>query len=154
MSLKRDKLIGAIMTKSELFKAAHKLTREVIKAGDDYRATFGLCLKFIAKGGLKQKVSWEDFDTIIAFLLSNCKPTVLRTNRQIGKHIVAEFGFSHLEKRAVVQSKLFWKKLVSKCHPDKGGSQVQSIHVNFGYKAQRELKQLLDMDTIKGWFTE
>ena len=36
------------MTKSELFKAAHKLAKKVIKAGDNYRVTFGACLKMIA----------------------------------------------------------------------------------------------------------
>lgn len=35
------------MNKSELFKAAHKLTKEVIKTGDDYRVTFGAAIKFI-----------------------------------------------------------------------------------------------------------
>lgn len=33
------------MTKSELFKAAHSLTKQVIQAGDDYRATFAAALK-------------------------------------------------------------------------------------------------------------
>lgn len=35
------------MTKSELFKKAHQLTKSVIKAGDDYRITFGLAIKAI-----------------------------------------------------------------------------------------------------------
>lgn len=30
---------------TNLFKQAHSLTRATIQAGDDYRATFGLCLK-------------------------------------------------------------------------------------------------------------
>ena len=33
------------MTKSEIFCQAHALTRQVIQAGDDYRATFGAALK-------------------------------------------------------------------------------------------------------------
>lgn len=36
------------MNKSKLFKQAHKLAKKVIQAGDDYRATFGLCLKHLA----------------------------------------------------------------------------------------------------------
>lgn len=35
------------MTKSTLFKQAHALAKAIIKAGDNYRATFGLCLKAI-----------------------------------------------------------------------------------------------------------
>lgn len=35
------------MTLSELFKAAHKLAKQIIKAGDNYHVTFGACLKFI-----------------------------------------------------------------------------------------------------------
>lgn len=33
------------MTNKDLFKQAHELTRATIQAGDDYRATFGLCLQ-------------------------------------------------------------------------------------------------------------
>lgn len=35
------------MTNSDLFKAAHKLTKKVIQAGDCYRTTFGAALKII-----------------------------------------------------------------------------------------------------------
>lgn len=35
------------MTKSELFKKAHALAKATIKAGDNYLATFSLCLKAI-----------------------------------------------------------------------------------------------------------
>ena len=35
------------MTKSELFKAAHKLAKSVMQAGDSYSATFALCLKAV-----------------------------------------------------------------------------------------------------------
>lgn len=36
------------LTKSAIFKAAHRMVRRVRQAGDDYRATFGLCLSFMA----------------------------------------------------------------------------------------------------------
>ncbi|MDZ5288584.1 hypothetical protein [Helicobacter pylori] len=36
------------MNKSKLFKQAHKLAKKVIQAGDNYRATFGACLKMLA----------------------------------------------------------------------------------------------------------
>lgn len=35
------------MNKSNLFKAAHAMTKQVIKSGDSYSVTFGLCLKQI-----------------------------------------------------------------------------------------------------------
>lgn len=38
------------MNKSNLFKAAHKLTKQVIQKGDSYRATFGACIKAIKEG--------------------------------------------------------------------------------------------------------
>lgn len=39
------------MNKSEFFKKAHTITKRVIKAGDNYRVTFGACLKM-----LKEKI--------------------------------------------------------------------------------------------------
>lgn len=36
-----------LTTKSEIFKAAHKLTKETRKASDSYSATFSICLKYI-----------------------------------------------------------------------------------------------------------
>ena len=38
------------MNKSELFKAAHKLAKSVIKSGDNYRVTFGAAIKAILDG--------------------------------------------------------------------------------------------------------
>jgi len=38
------------MNKSELFKAAHKLAKSVIKSGDNYRVTFGAAIKEILGG--------------------------------------------------------------------------------------------------------
>ena len=35
------------MTNSQLFKLAHAMTKQVIQTGDNYRATFGMCLKAI-----------------------------------------------------------------------------------------------------------
>lgn len=56
------------MNKSELFKKAHKLTKQVIQAGDDYRITFGLALKAIiadsgalpALSGSEKQVAWAN----------------------------------------------------------------------------------------------
>lgn len=38
------------MNNSKLFKSAHAMARQVIKSGDSYSATFGLCLKAIREG--------------------------------------------------------------------------------------------------------
>lgn len=35
------------MNLSNIFTQAHKLTKEILKSGDDYRTTFGECLKFL-----------------------------------------------------------------------------------------------------------
>lgn len=41
------------MTNSQLFKLAHAMTKQVIKTGDNYKVTFGLCLKVIKEDQLK-----------------------------------------------------------------------------------------------------
>ena len=41
------------MTNSQLFKLAHAMTKKVIKTGDNYQVTFGLCLKIIKADQLK-----------------------------------------------------------------------------------------------------
>lgn len=37
------------MTKRDTFKIAHEMTRSIVKAGDDYRATFGMALAYISR---------------------------------------------------------------------------------------------------------
>lgn len=55
------------MTNSQLFKQAHAMTKQVIKAGDNYQVTFGLCLKAI-KADAKQ-VNFTATIVIIAFAI-------------------------------------------------------------------------------------
>ena len=55
------------MTNSQLFKLAHAMTKQVIKAGDNYQVTFGLCLKVI-KADAKQ-VNFTATIVIIAFAI-------------------------------------------------------------------------------------
>lgn len=45
------------MNKSELFKAAHKMTKEIIQAGDDYRVTFGACLSLVIAESKKPAIT-------------------------------------------------------------------------------------------------
>lgn len=48
------------MNASQLFKAAHALTKKIRQAGDDYRATFGLCLRHIIKWGVSTMKSVKE----------------------------------------------------------------------------------------------
>lgn len=48
------------MNKSELFKAAHKLAKSVIKSGDNYRVTFGAAIKAILDGFIMNTKSIAD----------------------------------------------------------------------------------------------
>lgn len=48
------------MNKSNLFKAAHKLAKSVIKAGDNYRVTFGAAIKAILGGFVMATNSMAD----------------------------------------------------------------------------------------------
>lgn len=41
------------MTNSQAFKLAHKMTKQVIKSGDNYQATFGQCLKVVNAQNVK-----------------------------------------------------------------------------------------------------
>lgn len=44
------------MNNSTLFKQAHAMTKQVIKQGDDYKTTFGLCLKAVKAQQASQQV--------------------------------------------------------------------------------------------------
>ena len=54
------------MTKSEIFKKAHALTKKTIQKGDNYQATFALCLAHIysqAKAGMvgsEKQIKWAE----------------------------------------------------------------------------------------------
>lgn len=67
------------MTNSKLFKKAHEMTKEILKSGDNYQATFGLVLSFLyAKGevemkGSKKQIAWakdikEEMLSALAFI--------------------------------------------------------------------------------------
>ena len=57
------------MTKSQLFKAAHKLTKTIIQTGDSYSATFGLCLKHVITESKKAvKVAAKKVKSLYAFV--------------------------------------------------------------------------------------
>ena len=62
------------MNNSQLFKQAHAMTKQVIQAGDNYKVTFGACLKAIKEDA--KQVSFTATIIIIAFaiLASMIKP--------------------------------------------------------------------------------
>ena len=56
------------MNNSQLFKQAHAMTKQVIKTGDNYQVTFGLCLKAI-KDEQAIKIGFVATIVIIAFAI-------------------------------------------------------------------------------------
>lgn len=58
------------MNNSKLFKQAHAMTRETLRAGDDYRVTFGACLKAIKASEAKKAEAQESkIDKAIEIIL-------------------------------------------------------------------------------------
>ena len=66
------------MNKSELFKAAHTLAKSVIKAGDNYRVTFGAALKMILSESVKATFIVEYNDSWNGF----CKQEIEATSHK------------------------------------------------------------------------
>ena len=56
------------MTNAQLFTQAHKMTKQVIKAGDCYRTTFGACLKAIKAQQAAKNVTSMSF-VMMAFIV-------------------------------------------------------------------------------------
>ena len=56
------------MTNSQLFSQAHQLTKQVIKQGDNYQVTFGLCLKAIKEKNKQVKKDNFVFTSITLFM--------------------------------------------------------------------------------------
>lgn len=57
------------MNNSQLFKQAHAMTRQVIKDGDDYKTTFGLCLKAVKAKNEQVKKDNVAFTSISLFMV-------------------------------------------------------------------------------------
>ena len=55
------------MTNSQLFKLAHAMTKQVIKTGDNYQVTFGLCLKAVKEDA--KQVTFTATIIMIAFAI-------------------------------------------------------------------------------------
>ena len=70
------------MTNSQLFKLAHAMTKQVIKTGDSYQVTFGLCLKAIKA---EQTVKIGFVATIFIILLAIVKSILDEAQAAINK---------------------------------------------------------------------
>lgn len=57
------------MNNSTLFKQAHAMTKQVIKQGDNYNVTFGLCLKAIKAKNEQVKKDNVAFTSISLFMV-------------------------------------------------------------------------------------
>lgn len=77
------------MTKSELFKAAHKLAKSVIKAGDSYSATFALCLKAVYAQKETNTVNIERSE-LVAWFAANGIQTGTAKNGTTYAEVVAD----------------------------------------------------------------
>ena len=58
------------MTNSQLFKQAHAMTKQVIKAGDNYQVTFGACLKAIKAEANQAVVNNVNFLVVAVIVIS------------------------------------------------------------------------------------
>lgn len=56
------------MTNSQAFKLAHAMTKQVIQTGDNYAATFGLCLKQV-KANAKVKMTSLQVVLVVLFAI-------------------------------------------------------------------------------------
>lgn len=86
----------------ELFKKAHKITREIIKTGDDYRATFGFVLSYLfnKKGenkmvelkGTEKQIKWaDDIRDEVASLIQHMKEEVKNFSERDGKDYTEKY---------------------------------------------------------------
>ena len=81
------------MTNSQLFKLAHAMTKQVIKTGDNYQVTFGLCLKVIkaeANKAVVNNVSFLVIAVIVMTLVNNFPKVVSEVKFFI--EIIISFG--------------------------------------------------------------
>ena len=70
------------MTKSELFKAAHKLAKATIQAGDNYQVTFGLCLKTVYAQSSSNVVNVERSELVAWFAANGIKKGISKNGQE------------------------------------------------------------------------
>lgn len=103
------------MTKSEIFKAAHKLTKEIIKATDNYSATFGLCLTFIySNHNLKSEQMEITVKEKFEKFISEVKTTEITvgSEKQISWAISLRQNIAYqIERKVKTEIKKSWKSI-------------------------------------------
>ena len=70
------------MTKSELFKAAHKLAKATIQAGDNYSATFALCLKAVYAQSSSNVINIERSELVAWFAANGIKKGISKNGQE------------------------------------------------------------------------
>ena len=70
------------MTKSELFKAAHKLAKSVIQGGDNYSATFALCLKAVYAQSSSNVINIERSELVAWFAANSIKKGISKNGQE------------------------------------------------------------------------
>ena len=81
------------MTKSEIFKAAHKMTKETIRKGDSYSATFGLCLAFIYAN--KKENNFVKFSSLSSRFQEAINKIIYATDKK-DSHLISDKVFSEI----------------------------------------------------------
>ena len=76
--------------KSNIFKKAHELTKKIIKAGDNYKATFRLCLTFVysqLKKGVNKMVELKGTEKQIKFAKSLLEKMTKNNEKKLNKKV-------------------------------------------------------------------
>ena len=96
------------MNNSILFIEAHKLAKQVIKSGDDYRVTFGACLKLI-----KSKLSKVGIKLSMNYFTADNTKTEIKVNKlyQKGNYVVNSFN----EVYCLITNEMIYKSNYDDC---------------------------------------
>lgn len=104
--------------KSNIFKKAHELTKTIIKKGDNYRATFRLCLSFvysqIKNGGNKMEYKTTNGASVKVELEGSKISNLVVNGIEVVTKITEQVFISTFDNTIVLNSNLYFKKLGAK----------------------------------------
>lgn len=66
------------MNKSQIFKQAHAMTKSTIKKGDNYQATFSICLKIVINSQPQKTAINSNINEGVAMVGDYIKPNILQ----------------------------------------------------------------------------
>ncbi len=66
------------MNKSQVFKQAHAMTKNTLKDGDNYQATFAICLKVIINSQPQKITVYSNVNKDVAMIGDYVKPNILQ----------------------------------------------------------------------------